>query len=165
MRFCYGPFGKPALAGVEGEDALSFNMTYSHGLALFAVTHEREIGIDLEFVRPDWSVGSIAEQFLSQRETDVLNALPDQARLKAFFSVWTRKEAYLKATGEGFSVPLNQFDVACEPEVAGNLLRTRGRSREAVHWSLRYLDAGSSYAAALAVEGFDWQLKCWQMGE
>lgn len=162
LRFCHGPFGKPALAGVRGGNALRFNMARSHGLALYAVTNEREIGIDLEYIRSDLYVGDIAGEFLSQQETDALNALPEHLRRKALFSFWTRKEACLKATGEGLSVPLKQLEVSLAPEVTGNLLTPHGKYREDVHWSLRDLDAGPGYAASVSVEGFDWRLKCWQ---
>lgn len=77
LRFCYGPFGKPALEGKTHGKTLCFNASHSHGLALFSCALEREIGVDLEHIRSDISTGDIAAQFFSQREAAALNALPE----------------------------------------------------------------------------------------
>jgi len=80
---------------------------------------------------------------------------------QAFFNCWTRKEAYIKARGEGLSLPLDQFDVSLAPGETAALLSTNGDPQEASRWSLRELAPGSSYVAALAVKGHGWRLKCW----
>src|SRR5207253_10188751 len=94
----YGARGKPALADGDG---LRFNVAHSHGLALVAVARGRELGVDLERVRPLPAAEAIARRFFSARERAVLDALPLRRRLDAFLSLWTRKEAFLKATGGG----------------------------------------------------------------
>jgi 4'-phosphopantetheinyl transferase len=162
LSFSYGPHGKPALAQDAGGDAIHFNMSHSHGVALYAVTRGREIGIDLEFIRESLEVDQLATRFFSQREIATLQGLPVNLRKHAFFLCWTRKEAYIKARGEGLSLPLDQFDVSLIPGEPAALLSTQPDSDEAVRWSLQELTLASSYVAALAVEGRDWSLSCWE---
>jgi len=162
LSFCYSSHGKPALAWESGGDAIRFNMSHSHGVALYAVARGREVGIDLEFIRRDLEVEQIAERFVSRRETATLRALPTDLRKYAFFLCWTRKEAYIKATGEGLSLPLDQFDVSLIPGEPAALLSTQSGLDEALRWSLQELTLASGYVAALAVEGRGWSLSCWQ---
>ncbi len=159
LYFCYGPFGKPALEDETFKKLLRFNISHSHGLALFAVTHKREIGVDLEYISSDISSKDIAEKFFSVREFDTLNALPEHKRMKAFFVSWARKEAYLKARGKGLSGDLNNFDVTPASGDPAELFEIHRFCTEGVSWSLRDLDVEPEYAAALAVEGHDWKLK------
>ena len=128
LSFCYGAHGKPALAGEAGADAIRFNVSHSHGVALYAVTRGREVGIDLERIRFDLAVLEIAERFFSRREVATLRTLPTEAQRQAFFRCWTRKEAYIKARGEGLSLPLDQFDVSLAPGEPAALLGTPTRS-------------------------------------
>lgn len=165
LRFCYGPRGKPALAEISGGDTLRFNVSHSHGLALYAVTGGREIGIDLEHIRPIPEALQIAERFFSAHENAVLRTLPTSQKLEAFFNGWTRKEAYIKARGEGLTLPLDQFDVSLAPGEPAALLSTKGDLQEASRWSIQELTPASGYVAALAVEGHSWRLKCWQWPE
>ena len=165
LRFCYNSNGKPALAKEFNRDTLCFNLSHSHGLALFAVTRGRELGVDLERVRPHLADEQIAERFFSPREVAMLRALPTNMRTEAFFNCWTRKEAYIKARGEGLSFPLDQVDVSLAPGEPVALLSAKADPHEASRWSLQELAPGPSYAAALAVEGHDWRLRCWQWSE
>ncbi len=162
LRFCYNPYGKPTLAKEFEGDRLRFNLSHSHSLVLYAVTRAREIGIDIEYVRPDLAYEQIAERFFSPREVAALHTVPINHQLKAFFNCWTRKEAYIKARGEGLSLPLDRFAVSLAPEEPAALLNIVGDPHETSRWSLRELDLAPGYVAALAVEGHDWRLKCWQ---
>jgi 4'-phosphopantetheinyl transferase len=162
VTFCYGAHGKPALAGDNGSDAIRFNVAHSHGVALYAVTRGREVGIDLERIRLDLAVMEIAERFFSRREVAALRTLPTEAQHHAFFRCWTRKEAYIKARGEGLSLPLDEFDVSLAPGEPAALLGTQRDPCEAFHWSLWELPLAANYAAALAVAGHGWRLACWQ---
>ena len=105
-------------------DAIRFNVSHSHGIALYAVTRGREVGIDLERIRSDLAVAEIAERFFSRREIAMLRTLPIEAQRQAFFRCWTRKEAYIKARGEGLSLPLDQFDVSLAPGEPAAVLGT-----------------------------------------
>jgi 4'-phosphopantetheinyl transferase len=165
VRFCYGAHGKPALEVEPGEDTLSFNLSHSHGLALFAVSRGRELGIDLEYVQAHLADDQITERFFSPREVELLRGLPKDVQREAFFIFWTRKEAFIKATGKGLSLPLNQFEVSLVPGKPIVLLGANGDHQETFRWSLQPLAAGSGYAAALCVEGHDWMLKGWQLSE
>jgi 4'-phosphopantetheinyl transferase len=131
-------------------------------VALYAVARGREVGIDLEFIRRDLEVEQIAERFLSRQEIETLRAVPTDLRIGAFFLCWTRKEAYIKARGEGLSLRLDQFDVSLVPGEAAALLSTRPHSDEALRWSLQELTVPPGYVAALAVEGRGRSLSCWQ---
>jgi 4'-phosphopantetheinyl transferase len=165
LRFGYSPYGKPALARDSGGDALRFNVSHSHGLALVAVTRGRKIGVDLERISAEVANEQIAERFFSPREIIKLRSLSTQSQTEAFFHCWTRKEAYIKARGEGLSVPLDQFDVSLVPGEPAVLLSTQADPNEASRWCLQELVLGPGYVAALAVEGHDWQLQCWQWAE
>jgi 4'-phosphopantetheinyl transferase len=161
LRFRYGPYGKPALSSHGDAGALRFNISHSHGLALCAVTRGREIGVDVEHVREEVAGEEIAEQFFSRREVATLRALPPHMRAQGFFNCWTRKEAYIKARGEGLSLPLDEFDVSLSPGEPAALLGAREKTHGAERWALRELAPGHGYVAAMAVEGHDWQPSHW----
>jgi 4'-phosphopantetheinyl transferase len=162
LSFCYSSHGKPALAGESDEDAIRFSVSHSHGVALYAVTRGREVGIDIEHIRSDLEVEEVAERFFSRREVAMLQALSTEEQRQAFFRCWTRKEAYIKARGEGLSLPLDQFDVSLAPGEPAAVLGTQRDPSEASRWSLQELTPGPGYVAALAVEGHGWRLACWQ---
>jgi len=162
LRFRYSPYGKPALAGPFEDEGIRFNLAHSQGIALYAVSRGREVGIDVEYVRADLADERIAERFFSPREVATLRAVPAEQRREAFFHCWTRKEAYVKARGEGLSLPLDQFDVSLAPGEPAALLSTPGDPPEVTRWSLQALNPGPGYVAALAVEGNGWRLRCWQ---
>lgn len=164
LQFCYGPHGKPALAGTfTGQTGrLCFNLAHSQNLALYAVTCEREIGVDIEYIRAISEADQITARFFSAQESAVWLSLPPDQRQAAFFNCWTRKEAYIKALGDGLAQPLAGFDVSLAPGEAAGLLSIGGDRQAAAPWSIQTLAPAPGYAAALAVKGHGWQLKCWQ---
>ena len=164
LRFRSNDYGKPALETncVGGEDLLRFNLSHSEELALVAVGLGRAVGVDIEYIRADVAREQVAERFFSPREVSMLRALPANLQPQAFFNCWTRKEAYIKARGEGLSLPLEDFEVSLVPGERAALLSVRDNPQESARWSLRELDACQGYAAALAVEGHDWHLRCWR---
>jgi len=129
------------------------------------VTYRRAIGVDLERIRRQPAEEQIAERFFSPREVEALHALPVSMREDAFFTCWTRKEAYVKATGDGLSLPLDQFEVSLTPGEPATLLNTRWDPNEACLWSLRELIPGPGFVGAIAVKGHGWRLACWQWPE
>ncbi len=163
LSFSYSPFGKPSLDVESDRDSLRFNVSHSHGIALYAIARGREVGVDVEYVRADVAAEAIAEHFFSAREVERLRALPAEAQPLAFFHCWTRKEAFIKAMGEGLSFPLDEFDVSLSPEEPAALLGIRNDTLEAARWSLQALPVEDGYVAALATQGHDWQLKCWTL--
>jgi 4'-phosphopantetheinyl transferase len=162
LEFRYSAYGKPALAAGAAQDGLRFNISHAHELALFAITRGREVGVDIEYLHRTIACEEIAERFFSARECASLRAVPEEWKRHAFFNCWTRKEAYIKAHGEGLSLPLDQFDVSLAPGEPAALLATRGDPRDARCWSLQALAPGPGYVGALAVEAQDWHLTCWQ---
>ena len=162
LRFKYGPQGKPDLEGDRSHQALRFNLSHSAGLALYAVTRDREVGVDIERLRPDMTEEKIAKRFFSTREVESLAEVPSTQRTQAFFNCWTRKEAFIKARGEGVSLPLDQFDVTLTPGEPAALLRTAYDPDDAARWSLHALSPSVGFAGAVAAEGTGWQLECWQ---
>lgn len=162
LRFCYNAFGKPALTTERNADGLQFNVSHSDELAIIGVARGREIGVDVEHIREGLARDEIAKRFFSPSELEMLRALPCDVQTRGFFNCWTRKEAYMKARGEGLSLPLEQFDVSVIPGEPAALLSGRESKLEASHWSLRDLPVQDSYAAAIAVQGHGWRLKCWQ---
>ncbi len=158
LAFRYSPHGKPAVSIGPGGRALRFNVAHSGGLALYAITLGREIGIDLERIRADFASDQIAERFFSRGEVAALRALSPARRRKAFFTCWTRKEAYIKARGRGLSLALDRFDVSVAPGEPAALLSTPDEPQEASRWCLMDLYPDPDYVAAIAVEGHGWQL-------
>jgi 4'-phosphopantetheinyl transferase len=162
LRFDANAHGKPRLERSGDTDLLTFNLSDSHGLALYAITRYRALGVDLERVDPTASREEIAERFFSRREVETLRVLPAERRPLAFFACWTRKEAYVKARGEGLSLPLDQFEVSVMPDEPATLLSTALGPGETSRWSLTELPPIPGYVAALCVEGHDWRLRCWR---
>ncbi|MBK9945434.1 MAG: 4'-phosphopantetheinyl transferase superfamily protein [Kouleothrix sp.] len=158
LQFSYNAYGKPALPGAGP----AFNLAHAHGLALYAFSWGRALGVDLEYIRGDIEAEQIAERFFSPAERAALAQLPVAERRQAFFSCWTRKEAYIKAHGLGLALPLDQFDVSLAPGAPARLLATHTDPADAARWSLCALAPGPGWAAALAVAGHAWQLRCWQ---
>lgn len=165
LRFRYGPKGKPELAGDTSRRGLRFNISHSHGLALYAVTDDRQIGVDVERIRPDVTGEKIAERFFCPREAATLRELPAEVRQQAFYTCWTRKEAYLKAIGKGITLRLDQFEVSVTPGEPAVLLSINGDPKEASYWSLKELDPEPGYVGALAVKGHGLDLRCWRWEE
>ena len=164
LHFRYGAHGKPKLAETLKGDNLRFNLSHSHGLALYAIARDQEIGVDIECVRPIPEAKQIAENYFSTREYDDFRALSEQERLVAFFNCWTRKEAYLKALGFGLTRSLDEFDVSLAPGESARLLSIKGDPEKASRWFLQDLMPASNYVAALAVKGQDAQFTFWQLG-
>jgi 4'-phosphopantetheinyl transferase len=161
LSFGYTAHGKPFLVGANGGD-VRFNVSHSHGLALFAVARGRDLGVDLEYMRPEVAGEQIAERFFSATEVASLRALPVSQQTEAFFNCWTRKEAYIKARGEGLSHPLHQFDVSLVPGEPAALLQTRDAANEVSRWAMLELAPGAGFRAALVAEGSGWQIRRWQ---
>jgi 4'-phosphopantetheinyl transferase len=162
LEFRARPYGKPAVSPGAGGSPLRFSASHADGMALFAVTAGREVGVDLERVRSDFPYEDVAGRVFSPREAQTLLALNAISRPIAFFNCWTRKEAYLKARGVGLSLPLDQFDVSLVPGEPAAFLRAADDPHAASRWSLHDLPPGPGYAGAVAVEGPSARLRCWQ---
>ena len=162
LEFWYGPRGKPFLADKFGDGTLQFNQSDSNGLALYAFTKGHEIGIDLECIRIIPDARQIVAGSFSELEKTAFNALPESEKQEAFFNCWTRKEAFIKAIGEGLYYPLDQFDVSLSPGEFSRLLRVAGKPGEASRWSLKSFTPVIEYKAALAVRCNDYNVIYWR---
>lgn len=152
VAFAYGAYGKPALAEAPDPD-LQFNVTHSGELALYAFALGRRVGVDAEEIRTDTPSEDLARRFFSSPEVAALDSLAPSARRRGFFTCWVRKEAYLKALGEGLSVPLDGFSVSLRDGDPPALLETRYASAERDRWTLVELRPRRGYVAAVALEG------------
>ena len=153
LRFCYNQYGKPCLAPEFSSSLLNFNLSHSGSMALYAITRNMEIGIDVERVRSDFEYEEIAKRFFSINEVANLRTMPTEKRLEAFYHYWTRKEAYIKAQGKGLSLPLDGFDFSFAAWASRRLLMTKDKPQERVLWTLLDLKPRFGYIGALAVKG------------
>jgi 4'-phosphopantetheinyl transferase len=165
IRFCAGPWGKPELTASFQGRRLQFNASRSDGLGLYAVARSRRVGVDIERLRPLSDLGAIAAQMFSSREQQALGGLPLTKRCAAFFTCWTRKEAYIKALGEGLAHPLDRFTVSLSPDAPAQLEDVQDNPAAVGRWSLAALAPAAGYAAAVAIEGPPARLVCAQWQE
>jgi 4'-phosphopantetheinyl transferase len=165
IRFVYNKYGKPFISDDQNCGALGLNLSHSNGMALYAFTRRRRVGVDIEYKREDFATLEVAERFFSNDEFEALKAVASDQKTKAFFNCWSRKEAYIKAIGMGVSYPLDGFTVSLVPNVAPSLLKVDADATEAARWNMYELDAGEGYAAALIVENPPVSLRRFQWGE
>ena len=165
LRFETNAYGKPLLASPHAGANLHFNLSHSGNLALYAFSFDRHVGVDVEYMRPGIECEELARHYFSRHEYAAMQSLPTAQQEEAFFLCWSRKEAYIKARGQGVSLPLEQFDVSLTPGEPAKLLGSRENPLAPTQWSLCALSPGAGYAGALAVEGFGWRLSCWQYPE
>lgn len=138
--------GKPSVSG----DVL-FNVAHSKGLAVFAFTHNLEVGVDIELLRPLADLGGVVELTLAPSEAAGLQSVPAEDRAAAFFACWTRKEAYLKASGNGLGSP-RDVAVTLQPGAPERLVSVQGAPAEPERWELKSFEPGPGYVGAVAVE-------------
>jgi len=148
VQFVYSAHDKPSLPGGQ----LAFNVSHSQQVGLFAFCPETAVGVDVEQIRPMPDGEEIAARFFSADDNARFLAVPPAQRDLAFFNCWTRKEAFIKAIGEGLSHPLDVFDVTLQPDEPARILRLHGRAELAARWSLIHLDPADGFVGALALE-------------
>ena len=156
VTFSRGAHGKPFLT----EGGLHFNVSHTHELALYAIAQSREVGVDVEWMRPQVAHEQIAARFFSLEEQEALAEVPDEDRRAAFYNIWTRKEAYVKARGDGIAAGLGTFAVSLGAEAV--LLRSDEGQDEVERWKLIALEPADGYVAALCGAGVDWQVRGWR---
>ena len=163
VEFQFNSFGKPSLAGAIAAGGLRFNVSHSHGLALFAFARGRELGVDIEKIRPDFATAEIAGRFFSAAESAHLRSLAPEQQPRAFFECWTRKEAYIKARGDGLSRRLDTFEVGFGPGAAPAVLAAGDEADAPVRWAVHELQPPDGYCGALIVERPDVAVACWKL--
>ena len=159
LAFASGPHGKPHLA--NGPQGLHFNLAHSGSAVLVAIARARAVGVDVEQIRG--GIADTADGICSQAETAALAKLDPARREAGFFACWTRKEAYLKARGDGLAVEPGRFDVEVDPDAVPALLATRHDPLDVSRWTLASLPPIPGHAAAVAAAGSGWQPQCWKI--
>ncbi|HKG53037.1 MAG TPA: 4'-phosphopantetheinyl transferase superfamily protein, partial [Anaerolineales bacterium] len=162
--FYYNQYGKPFLAPEFSSYLLNFNLSHSGSMALYAITRNMEIGVDIECIQSDFEYEEIAQRFFSVNEVAVLRTIPTEKKLEAFYNCWTRKEAYIKALGKGLSLPLDSFEVSFAPWESP-LLITKAGPQERSLWTLLNLKPGPGYMGALAVKGIGCGFRYWEWNQ
>jgi len=161
LSFGYGAHGKPFLVGDE-HSTLRFNVSHSLDAMLLAITHLREVGVDVEGVRNIGLVmDEIGDTVLSEPEKQALARFDGEDKRTNFLRFWTLKEAFIKADGRGMSLPLKRIDVSSPEGWVAVLDKATGEWRRCPRWKLRTLASVPGYVAALAAEGQDWRLALW----
>lgn len=163
LRFAYDEHRKPTLAPDTHADAVHFNVTHAGGLALYAVSRSRPVGVDVEEMVPFPDMPSVASSVFSMAELQTLAGRTPDDLSDDFFSTWTRKEAYLKAKGTGLLAPLDRFDVSVGRRTAAALLSVADDPGAAARWSIVHLEPADGFVGALAVECPDVRVvcRCW----
>ena len=159
IRFSYGLFDKPFLDRRWHESALSFNVAHSREMALYAITSRSTVGVDVEFVEEFPKLEGVARQFFSRRELDGLEKLPENERLLAFFTGWTRKEAYFKALGEGLTRSPTEVELYLEPSRTAEVQAIGGEGGGRRFWRIETVLPAAGYVGAVAAEGDGWRIR------
>ena len=159
ISFDHTATGKPFLSDDRREQRLRFNLSHSGEWAIIALALSTEVGIDIEQIDSDVSVEAVAERVFSDSELEALQEVPLEQRTVAFFSAWTRKEAYLKARGEGIAERLRNISISIDSEQPPIRLTDSMDPCAALRWRLYSLDITPGYAAALAAEGTRHQIR------
>jgi 4'-phosphopantetheinyl transferase len=160
LRFVRAPFGKPALFAEP--TGLQFNLTHSDWCALVAVARGRRVGVDVEGIRLGQSSMDVARRFFARGEVDALVVAAPEERAVTFVRCWTRKEAYVKARGDGLSLSLQHFEVPLSSDAAWALASSEEDPSEVGRWSLHELLPAPCYLGALVVEGASYRLSTWE---
>lgn len=148
LKFSTGPHGKPFLA----DHHIRFNLSHSENFGLLAIARDAEVGVDIEHIDPRRTAGDIAARYFSASEQAELARYAGRENIAAFFRGWSRKEAVIKALGEGLACPLDSFDVTLDASKP-RLLALRREHADVAAWNMVAIDAETNYAAAAAVIG------------
>ncbi len=154
VELAYGGHGKPAVARRRVPSDLRFNVSHSDDVAVYAFSRGREIGIDIESVRAIHDAEDIAARFFSRREYEAYLALGPSDRPLGFFNCWTRKEAFVKALGDGLDYPLDRFDVTLAPGEPAKILRIENTPGDHCGWTLYGFVPGPGLIGAIVVQKF-----------
>jgi 4'-phosphopantetheinyl transferase len=161
IDFNYNSHGKPRLAGLH--QRIKFNVSHTNDIMLATFVLDSEIGIDIESINHDIDCMALGRRCFSTLENQIMQSLPEHEHVDAFFRVWCRKEAYIKARGEGMSHPLQRFSVSMDKHPP-RLLEHLDDGRETDRWTFIDLEVAENCRAALVVESPSCQLLYFHLG-
>ncbi|HEY9848970.1 MAG TPA: 4'-phosphopantetheinyl transferase superfamily protein [Leptolyngbyaceae cyanobacterium] len=162
VEFTYSSRGKPSLARTYNDRNLQFNVSHSQDLAVYGITLDRAIGIDIEYIRSTPDAEQIVNRFFSENEKSAFSKLPPHQKEIAFFHAWTQKEAFLKATGDGLAGHLDQIEVSPIPDEPARLLSIPGDRQPSRSWLLHDFKPSPDFVAAVAIKGIDFAIAYWE---
>ena len=155
MELKYCAHGKPSLAGRFADSGLQFNMSHCDDVAVVGLSRGCAIGVDIERVRAIPDADAIVACYFSRRENEAYSILRPCDKLEGFFNCWTRKEAFIKAVGDGLSYPLHRFDVSLAPGEPARILRIMDAPGDAAGWRLHNFEPGPGLAGAFVLQTLD----------
>lgn len=153
LRFVYAPAGKPSLEPGSTSPPLHFNLSHAEDVAVIAASSDGPLGVDVEAVRPLPDMMSIASRFFTPAETETIAGAAPHQRALAFFLCWTRKEAFSKALGDGLSLSLDRYQVACRPGDPARILAIDGSQTAAAEWTVFDLEPAPGFVSAVVMRG------------
>jgi 4'-phosphopantetheinyl transferase len=159
LQFCYSPNGKPSLANIAEGNRLSFNLSHSGKIVLYAMNWNHEIGIDIEEVKAIPDLDGLVKNFFSEPEKQAILELEPDEKIVAFFNGWTRKEAYLKAVGTGLSLFPAHVEVSLNSDENPRFIKISGDTEAAEKWILKTLVPVEGYVGAIALPKQDWHFQ------
>ena len=159
ISFAYNRYGKPSIGRTADAAPIRFNLSHSAEHALCAITWNRDVGIDIEAMREIVDSDRMAARYFDPLENASYQKLPSGDKMEGFFARWTMKEAYIKARGEGLSIPLDQFTISTAPDSTGFHRVTSVDPHDDERWTIARLSPPTGYVAAIAVEGHSWDLQ------
>lgn len=160
FKFKYLKHGKPILEESSQYADISFNVSHSNDIALIAISRKQNIGIDVEKINYEIDPQTLVSRFFSKAEQSEFNALPKTIKAKAFCACWTRKEAFIKAIGDGVAYGLDKFDVSVDPETQQPKISLHKPSTEI--WSALNLHINNDYMACLVSNTDAINVRCWR---
>ncbi len=163
LEFGYGVSGKPFLLNPACDARLSFNLAHSGDTAILAVSDGRRVGVDIEGLQALPRLEEVARSAFSEAERAALQQVPWALKVRAFYHCWTRREAYVKALGDGFPAAPDSFEVTVDPRMPARIITRRGRGDDQCTWTLVDLPVGRGFVAALVFEGGAPRI-CWVDG-
>ena len=155
----YGDKGKPQWPG----GGLHFNVSHSENLIVIGLTRVCPLGVDVEHLRLVSEAESIAERFFSAAEAQVFCDAPPHLKPQTFFNCWTRKEAYVKAVGDGLHIPLDSFEVTLRPGESPMMSTLDGNVERAAGWSVYHLEPAPGYVGALVMNTGRLPIQAWSL--
>jgi len=153
LKFQYNTYKKPSLIATHNEKRLCFNLSHSHRTAVYGITLQKAIGVDVEKIRSNLPLEKVARRQFLQPELELFEKSSVSEKIHTFFTLWTRKEALLKALAQGFHFPMKQFDVSGTPEKSVKFLKNSPSYVNNSEWFIRDIETAPGFCAAIATEG------------